>query len=352
MTGLFNIVGPMIRMLDAEKAHGAAIAALKNGLIPAPSTYQHDDLKINLAGLNFPNPVGLAPGFDKNAEVPDAMLKQGFGFVEIGTVTPLPQAGNEKPRLFRLPEDKAVINRMGFNNHGAETVLKRLTARKGQGIVGVNIGANKMTETREDDYVIGIETFHQIADYLTVNISSPNTPGLRAMQSRRELTSLLTRLNETRNELKSTTPMFLKIAPDLIDDELAEICEVCSNGAVEGLIISNTTLSRENLRSNRQTEAGGLSGQPLFEMSTRMLASAYKLTNGALPLIGVGGISNAEQAFAKICAGATLVQLYSAMVYQGPGMANDIAKGLVNLTAKHNFNSIGNAVGSDVGGWL
>jgi len=354
MAGLFNIIGPLVRMLDAEKAHGAAIVALKNGLVRAPHQYQHDDLKVELAGLNFPNPVGLAPGFDKNGEVPDAMLKQGFGFVEIGTVTPLPQEGNAKPRLFRLPEDKAVINRMGFNNHGAEAVLKRLTARTGHGnsIVGVNIGANKMSDNREDDYVRGIETFHQIADYLTVNISSPNTPGLRAMQSRRELQSLLTRLNEIRDKLNSSTPMFLKIAPDLIDDELAEICDICSKGAVDGLIIANTTLSRENLNSARKSEAGGLSGQPLFEMSTRMLARAYKLTNGKLPLIGVGGISNAEQAFAKICAGATLVQLYSAMVYQGPGLANEISKGLVNLTRKHNFNSIGNAIGSDVDAWL
>ncbi len=352
MVGLFDIVGPLVRLMDAEKAHSAAIAALKSGLLPAPAKFQHDSLQVDLCGLSFPNPVGLAPGFDKNAEVPDAMLAQGFGFVEIGTVTPLPQEGNEKPRLFRLPEDKAVINRMGFNNHGHDVVLRRLQARSRNGIVGVNIGANKLSQDRERDYVKGIETFHRVADYLTVNISSPNTPGLRGMQSRKELTSLLDRLNEAREQLASQTPMFLKIAPDLISDELADICEVCMTGAVDGLIISNTTLSREGLRSPSRNEAGGLSGEPLFEMSTRMLAQASKLTKRKLPLIGVGGVATAEQSFEKIRAGASLVQLYSAMVYEGPTLADKISKDLVNLIAKHNFNSIGNAVGSNVDAWL
>jgi len=352
MAGLFNIIGPAIRLMDAEKAHGAAIAALKTGLVPAPAKFSHDSLRIEVCGLSFPNPVGLAPGFDKNAEVPDAMLGQGFGFVEVGTVTPLPQDGNVKPRLFRLPEDKAVINRMGFNNHGAEAVLRRLMVRKKNGIVGVNIGANKSSDDREGDYVKGIETFHQIADYLTVNISSPNTPGLRGMQSRKELTTLLDRLSETRQKLHCQTPVFLKIAPDLIDEELADICEVCLGGAVDGLIISNTTLSREGLHSSVQNEAGGLSGQPLFEMSTRMLARASKLTQGKLPLIGVGGVSSAEQAFEKLRAGASLVQLYSAMVYEGPTLGHEISKGLVKLIDKHNFNTIKSVIASDVDSWL
>ncbi len=352
MAGFFDIVGPLVRLIDAETAHGAAITALKSGLLPSPAPVDDDRLKVDMCGLLFPNPIGLAPGFDKNAEVPDAMLKQGFGFVEVGTVTPLAQQGNAKPRLFRLPEDKAVINRMGFNNHGADAVLARLKGRERTGVVGVNIGANKTSDDREGDYVQGIETFHTIADYLTVNISSPNTPGLRGLQSRQELTGLLDRLNDTRKELKSTTPMLLKIAPDLIDDELADICQVCMAGAVDGLIISNTTLSRHGLRSDVRNEAGGMSGQPLFELSTRMLARASKLTAGKLPLIGVGGVSNAEQAFAKIAAGASLVQLYSAMVYKGPQLANDINKDLVKLLAKHNLSSIGNAVGSNVDKWI
>ena len=352
MSGLFDIIGPLVRLLDAEKAHSATIAALKTGLVPAPPKFLHDSLRVEMCGLSFPNPVGLAPGFDKNAQVPDAMLKQGFGYVEIGTVTPLPQEGNVKPRLFRLPEDKAVINRMGFNNHGAEVVLQRLKARAKNGIVGVNIGANKTSDDRPGDYVKGIETFYQIADYLTVNISSPNTPGLRGMQSRQELTELLERLNEARDRLGNQPPMFLKIAPDLIDDELADICEVCQKTKIDALIISNTTLSREALRSSARNEAGGLSGEPLFEMSTRMLAKAHRLTNGKLPLIGVGGVSGPQQAFEKIRAGASLVQLYSAMVYQGPTLADEISKGLVKLLDKHNFNSIGNAVGNNVDAWL
>lgn len=352
MAGLFNIIGPLIRMVDAEMAHDAAIAALKSGLIPSPATPDDKCLKVGMCGLSFPNPIGLAPGFDKNAAAPDAMLAQGFGFVEVGTVTPLPQKGNDKPRLFRLLKDQAVVNRMGFNNHGSEVVLRRLNERTKIGIVGVNIGANKTSVDREGDYVHGIESFHQIADYLTVNISSPNTPGLRGMQSRKELTSLLDRLNEKRAELNSTTPMLLKIAPDLIEDELADICEVCMTGAVDGLIISNTTLARDNLQSPEGKQAGGLSGQPLFELSTRMLAKANKLTAGKLPLIGVGGVANAEQAYAKITAGASLVQLYSAMIYKGPQLANDISKDLVKLLAKHNLSSIGNAVGSDVDAWL
>jgi len=352
MAGLFNIIGPAIRLFDAEKAHGAAIAALKTGLMPTPPKFAHDSLKIDVCGLSFPNPIGLAPGFDKNAEVLDAMLAQGFGFVEVGTVTPLPQEGNPKPRLFRLAQDNAVINRMGFNNHGSEVVLQRLKARAQNGIVGVNIGANKTSDDREGDYVKGIETFHQIADYLTVNISSPNTPGLRGMQSRTELTNLLARLSEAREQFSNRKPVFLKIAPDLIDDELADICEVCLSGAVDGLIISNTTLSREGLHSSAANEAGGLSGEPLFELSTRMLAKASKMTAGKLPLIGVGGVATADQAFKKFQAGASLVQLYSAMVYQGPTLAHEISKQLVKLIDKHDFNTIENVIASNVDSWL
>lgn len=352
MSGFFDIAGPFIRLLDAETAHGLAINALKTGIVPCPKQFSDARLQQQLFDLEFPNPVGLAAGFDKNAEVPDAMLKQGFGFVEVGTVTPEAQQGNDKPRLFRLSQDKAVINRMGFNNDGHGAVVKRLSARRRNGIVGVNIGANKTSADRAGDYVAGIEKFHVMADYLTVNISSPNTPGLRGLQSRRELTQLLERLNETRQKLASSTPMLLKIAPDLIDDELFDICEACAGGEVDGLIISNTTLSRQGLHSPQANQAGGLSGQPLFEMSTRMLAKARKATMGTLPLIGVGGVASGKQAFEKIRAGASLVQLYSAMVYYGPGLANIIARDLVKLLDEHNFKSVADVVGSGVNDWL
>ncbi len=357
MSKLFNLIRPLVFSMDAETAHGAAIRALSTGLMPHACPIDDDRLKTSVFGLDFPNPIGLAPGFDKNAQVPNAMLAQGFGYVEIGTVTPRPQQGNPKPRLFRLAQDNAVINRMGFNNDGHAAVLKRLEQSKKRGIIGVNIGANKDSTDRIDDYVKGIETFHDIADYLTVNISSPNTPGLRGLQSKDELSELLERLNETRQKLDSKTPMLLKIAPDLIDEELDDITSVCMRSdeqgrMVDGLIISNTTLSRDGLTSKWRGEAGGLSGEPLFESSTRMLAKAYKRTAGALPLIGVGGISNAEQAFEKICAGASLVQLYSAMVYHGPDLAHTIAQDLVKQLAQHNFNSIEQAIGSNVDKWL
>ncbi len=356
MSKLFKLIRPLVFSMDAETAHGAAISALKTGLLPHACPVKDECLKISVFDLNFPNPIGLAPGFDKNAQVPTAMLHQGFGYVEIGTVTPLPQQGNPRPRLFRLPQDNAVINRMGFNNDGHAVVLERLKRRDKKGLIGVNIGANKETEDRIGDYVKGIEAFHDIADYLTVNISSPNTPGLRGLQSKDELSELLERLNQTRRKLNSTTPMLLKIAPDLIDDELEDITSVCMNGtggqAVDGLIISNTTLARDGLVSQHRSQAGGLSGAPLFESSTKMLAKVYKLTDGNLPLIGVGGISNGQQAFDKICAGASLVQLYSAMVYHGPDLANTIAKDLVKLLQQHNFSSIEKAIGSNVDKWL
>ena len=262
-----------------------AIKRIKVWLIASrPCPLNDDRLKVDLFGLAFPNPIGLAPGFDKNAEVPSAMLAQGFGYVEIGTVTPKPQQGNAKPRLFRLPQDHAVINRMGFNNDGHQAVRLRLEKQTKSGIVGVNIGANKTSDDRIGDYVKGIEVFDTIADYLTINISSPNTPGLRGLQSKDELSELLDRLNQTRKKLNSTTPMLLKIAPDLIDDELEDIIAVCMGGSVDGLIISNTTLSRQGLTSTHASEAGGLSGEPLFESSTRMLAKAYQFDQRQLAL--------------------------------------------------------------------
>ncbi len=341
----FATARPFLMALDAEQAHRATIRALS--CLPRGNARPADAcLHQNVFGLAFPNPLGLAPGFDKNAEVPEAMLGLGFGFVEVGTITPRPQAGNPRPRLFRLAEDRAVINRMGFNNEGHVAALERLSLRPRSGIVGVNIGANKDSADRIADYVAGITCFNAVADYITVNISSPNTPGLRGLQSAAELESLLTRLNATRSGQARRVPMLLKIAPDLLDEELADIAACCSNGAVDGVIISNTTLSRAGLRSPHATQAGGLSGRPLRKLSTRQLAKFYLLTKGELPLIGVGGIEDAASALEKIEAGATLIQLYSALVYEGPGLIKTILDGLTHALQDRGLNSLSKLRGS------
>lgn len=340
----FALAKPFLHQLDAEQAHKITIAALKMGLGGRSSEINPLRLQSDMFGLSFPNPVGLAPGFDKNAEVPDAMLAQGFGFAEIGTVTPRPQAGNAKPRLFRLVDDEAVINRMGFNNDGSDVVFQRLEARRNRGgIVGVNIGANKDSDDRIADYVSGLQKFASVASYITVNISSPNTPGLRNLQARDDLQRLLDRLNAKR---PAELPMLLKIAPDLSVDELRDVAECCAGAAVSGVIISNTTISRPSLKSIEAKEAGGLSGKPLFDLSTRQLSLFYQMTDGAIPLIGAGGVSDAETAWAKIVAGASLVQLYSALVYKGPALVSEICMGLSQKLVQHNFLRLQDAVGS------
>jgi dihydroorotate dehydrogenase len=326
MSLAFHLARPMLHAMDAEDAHRLTIKALSLAPALGRGPITSPKLKRRVFGLDFPNPVGLAPGFDKNAEVPDAMLAQGFGFVEIGTVTPLPQAGNARPRLFRLKEDGAVINRMGFNNEGHAAVLQRLVARRARGgIIGVNIGANKESADRIGDYVSGIAVFEDVASYITINISSPNTPGLRNLQGRADLQRLLERVNAAR---KSRRPMLLKIAPDLSPEDLQDVAEACGGGAVDGVIISNTTLSRDNLRSAFAAEAGGLSGAPLHALSTHQLKAFHDMTGGKIPLIGVGGIHDAATAQAKFAAGASLVQLYSALVYKGPGLVREICSGL------------------------
>ena len=321
---------------DPETAHGLSIAALKSGLPLGCGAPVSKRLKVSLCGLDFPNPLGMAAGYDKNGEVPDALLGLGFGFAEVGTVTPLAQSGNPRPRIFRLTRDEAVINRLGFNNEGHERCLERLTARSGKpGIVGVNIGANKDSADRFADYEMGVQRFAPLASYLTVNISSPNTPGLRTMQARESLAELLSRVTAARTAVTPPgtrpVPVFLKIAPDLGETELTDIAAEVTDKAIDGVIVSNTTLARDTLKSTAHAgEAGGLSGKPLFVRSTAVLARMRKLLGAETAIVGVGGVDSAEMALEKIRAGADLVQLYTGMIYAGPTLpgriVNDMAR--------------------------
>lgn len=318
---------------DPEAAHGLSITALRCGVPLARHAVSDPRLAVRVAGIGFPNPLGMAAGYDKDAEVPDALLRLGFGFAEVGTVTPLPQAGNPRPRIFRLEDDRAVINRLGFNNGGHDAAATRLAARAARpGIVGVNVGANKDSADRIGDYEIGVRRFARYASYLTVNISSPNTPGLRSMQARDSLAELLTRVVAARNTAvhgERKVPLFLKIAPDLVEAELEDIAAEVLEKGVEGVIVSNTTISRPALRSMAHaTETGGLSGRPLFERSTAVLARMRKLLGPEVALIGVGGVDSAASALEKIGAGADLVQLYTGMIYAGPTLPGHIVRGL------------------------
>lgn len=333
-------------VFDPETAHGMSITALKTGLVPACAARPDSRLQTTVAGLVFPNPLGMAAGFDKNAEVPDALLRLGFGFTEVGTLTPKPQDGNPKPRIFRLVADNAVINRMGFNNEGHAAALGRLQARATRpGIVGVNIGANKDSTDRIADYVTGIAAFHDVASYFTVNISSPNTPGLRDLQARESLAALLTAVLAKRDTLAATAgkrvPVFLKIAPDLTEEGMDDIAAEVREHALDGLIVSNTTLSRDGLTDTRQSgETGGMSGKPLFVRSTAVLARMRQRIGPDMPIIGAGGVYSAETALEKIRAGADLVQLYSCMVYEGPGLPGRIVNGLSRLLDREKVSSI------------
>ncbi|WP_085031641.1 quinone-dependent dihydroorotate dehydrogenase [Ensifer aridi] len=332
-------------LFEPETAHGLSIKALKSGLVPGSAAPADPRLEQTLAGLTFPNPIGMAAGYDKNAEVPETLLRLGFGFTEIGTVTPRPQAGNEKPRIFRLVEDQAVINRLGFNNEGHGAALARLKACSRDALIGVNIGANKDSADRVADYVSGIRTFYAVARYFTANISSPNTPGLRDLQGRESLAVLLSAVLAARDEEAKKSgrrvPVFLKIAPDLTEEGMDDIAAEVLAHDLDGLIVSNTTLAREGLKDQRQArEAGGLSGKPLFEKSTAVLARMRKRVGPELPIIGVGGVSSAETAAEKIRAGADLVQLYSCMVYQGPCLPSRIVRGLSALCDRERLTSI------------
>lgn len=349
MIDFFPFLRPFIFQLDPETAHNLTIKGLRAGLSPTFMLGEDDPvLSTSVFGLSFKNPVGLAAGFDKNGEVMDAMLKEGFGFTEAGTVTPLPQGGNAKPRLFRLKEDRAVINRFGFNNEGLEAFAANFDARKHKaGIVGANVGANKDAANMTADYVTGIKRLNGLASYFTVNISSPNTPGLRALQSRDALEDLLTRVLAVRNEGRKT-PVLLKIAPDLSDDDKRDIAEVSLSSGIDGLIISNTTIDRPtSLADKNRDERGGLSGAPLMLESTQLLSDMYKLTGGKLPLVGVGGIASGADAYAKIRAGASLVQLYSMLVYGGTGLVTKIKRDLTQCLKLDGFSCVADAVGAD-----
>ncbi len=350
MPDLYPLAGPILRLLDPETAHNLAIAALERGLIPGPAPFEDAILQTRLWDRDFVNPIGLAAGFDKDARVADAMLAQGFGFVEIGSVTPRPQPGNPRPRVFRLSADGAAVNRLGFNSQGIDAVAERLGNRNRSGIVGVNIGRNKDSAQAVDDYVSGAKVLARLADYLVVNVSSPNTPGLRALQGRSQLRQLLLGVQGTLAETpeRERPPLLLKIAPDLTSEDKDDIAEVSLETGVDGLIATNTTIERPpTLVGRHRSETGGLSGRPLFGPSTLVLGEMYSRVGHQIPLIGVGGVFNGRDAYDKIRAGASLVQVYTALIYQGPGLINRIKRELAGLLRADGFASLSEAVGAD-----
>ncbi|MGS4946230.1 quinone-dependent dihydroorotate dehydrogenase [Meridianimarinicoccus sp. RP-17] len=342
----------LLHRMDPERAHDMALAALARGMVPLPGPVTSDRLRTRLAGLDLPNPVGLAAGFDKTGRAMAPITRAGFGFAELGGVTPRPQPGNPKPRLFRLAEDEAVINRFGLNGAGAAAMATRLRDRPKGFVMGLNLGANKDSADRAQDYVEVLETCGPFVDYVTVNVSSPNTENLRDLQGRAALWALLTGVMDARARLDRRIPVFVKIAPDLTDAELADIAEVALASAIDGIVATNTTIARDGLTSRHAHETGGLSGAPLFDRSTRVLARLSQLTGGRLPLIGVGGVGSAEQAYAKIRAGASAVQLYSALVYHGLSLVPRIARGLDDLLARDGYATVADAVGTGRDDWL
>ena len=347
MAAWYSLIDLFLARLDAEAAHGVALRALKSGLLPADHRADPPSLAVRVWGRSLPNPIGLAAGFDKNAEVPDALLALGFGLVEIGSVTPRPQDGNPRPRLFRLADDRGVINRMGFPGQGLDAARSRLAVRPRRGFVGVNVGANKDSTDRAADYVTCSVALAPYADYLVCNVSSPNTPGLRNLQGRTQLADLLKRVQDA--IAARPVPLLVKIAPDATDDDLDDIVAVCRELNMDGIIVGNTTLSRPpSLRSTRRAETGGLSGAPLTALSTDVLRRAARRLEGQFPLIGCGGVGSGADAYAKIRAGATLVQLYSAMVFDGPPLIRRIKEDLAGLLARDGFATVDEAVGADL----
>ena len=352
MIGLEKLGLAALRRLDPETAHGLAIKALRSGLTARPGPVASPRLRTSLAGLDLPNPVGLAAGFDKNAEALMPLSRSGFGFIEVGAATPRPQPGNPKPRLFRLTEDKAAINRFGFNNDGMAVIATRLATRPKDAVIGLNLGANKESADRAADFATVLDTCGAHLDFATVNVSSPNTEKLRDLQGPAALRSLLEGVIAARNALAKKIPVFLKIAPDLTDKEVADIAQVALDSKVDAIVATNTTLARDGLESRHRDEAGGLSGAPLYARSTRVLARLSLETGGALPLIGVGGIASADAAYEKIRAGATAVQLYTALVFGGLSLASEIAHGLDRILERDGFSHVSEAVGTGREDWL
>ncbi len=342
----------LMRRMDAEVAHGLALKALHSGLAPLPGVKSTPRLRTRIAGLDLPNPVGLAAGFDKNAKALAPLARAGFGFIEVGAATPRPQAGNAKPRLFRLTEDRAAINRFGFNNDGMEAIGARLAARSHNAVVGLNLGANKDSDDRADDFARVLTHCGPHVEFATVNVSSPNTENLRDLQGKAALSALLAGVMEAREALPSPIPVFLKIAPDLTLHEIDDICDVALNSGISGIIATNTTKERAGLQSMHKNEMGGLSGAPLFEMSTRVLAQVADRCGTSLPIIGVGGVSTGAEAYAKIRAGASAVQLYTSLVYGGLSLAGQIIDDLDQRLANDGFASVANAVGTGKSDWL
>ena len=345
---MFSILRPFLFNIDPETAHDLAIKSLKFNPLPSKMFEVEDEqmLKINLLGKNFPNPIGLAAGFDKSAEAYNSLLRLGFGYVEVGTITPLKQFGNPKPRIFRLEDDHALINRLGFNNDGIEIIKKRIKSNGKKGILGINIGPNKETKDQKNDFCLGLKNFFDIADYITVNISSPNTEGLRDFHDQEKLKDLLLALNKIKKENKTDISLLLKVSPDIEDNHISEIVDVATKNDIAAIILTNTTNgNRDNLRSKIKKEEGGLSGEPLQQISTNMIKKFYKQLNGKIPIIGVGGVNSGKSAYEKIIAGASLLQLYTGFVYRGPSAAKDIKKELIQILKAEGLNNIKEAIG-------
>jgi dihydroorotate dehydrogenase len=353
LNALFGLGQALLLALDPERAHDFAVKSLELGVYPRADGSDDRRLKQTLFGLDFPNPLGMAPGFDKNARVPRELLAMGFGFAEVGTLTPRPQPGNPPPRVFRSHSDRAIVNRLGFNNEGQAAALKRLAKDRPRGIVGVNLGANRDSTDRIADYVEGVRRMASVASYFTINISSPNTPGLRDLQMPRKLGELLGKVQERRAALGGTRPpLLVKLAPDLADADLPEVVGVVQDNGADGIIVGNTTLAREGIRDQTLIrEAGGLSGRPLFDRATRMLARVYQITEGKLPLVGVGGIDSGETALDKIEAGASLIQVYTGLVFEGPALVGRIKQALIRAMEDNKCNALKRLIGVRAGEW-
>ena len=348
---MFSVLRPFLFKLDPETTHDLAIKSLKFNYLPRKMFEVEDEqiLNIELLGKNFPNPIGLAAGFDKSGEVYNSLLKFGFGFIEIGTVTPLKQFGNPKPRIFRLEDDSALINRLGFNNDGIEIIKNRIKSEKKKGVVGINIGPNKNTKDQKNDFCIGLKNFFDIADYITINISSPNTEGLRDFHDQEKLEDLLLALNKIKSENKINIPLLLKISPDIKDNQISEIAVSAIKNDISGIILTNTTNSnKDKLISDFKKEEGGLSGEPLQQISTNMIKKFYKQLNGKIPIIGVGGVNSGKSAYEKIIAGASLLQLYTGLVYKGPSIVKNIKKELIQILKVEGLNNIKDAIGKNL----